>query len=104
MAHDRARRDFATRPITAQFVKVKGWPEAKPAPDAAPPSPEAGGSPEPGRDGAVAALPIPMMLMIGVSFGAVLGLTGWPVLQALGVVNEPVIEVVQRNQWSAPRK
>ena len=39
-----------------------------------------------------------MMAMIGVSFGAVLGLAGWPVLQALGVVNEPVIEVVQRNQ------
>ena len=97
MAHDRARRDFATRPITAQFVKLKGWPEAKPAPDAALPSPEAGGSPEPNRD-TIAALPIPMMLMIGVSFGAVLGLTGWPVLQALGVVNEPVIEVVQRNQ------
>jgi hypothetical protein len=38
------------------------------------------------------------VFMIGVSFGAVLGLTGWPVLQALGVVNEPVIEVVQRNQ------
>jgi len=99
MAHDRARRDFATRPITAQFVKLKGWPEAKPAfPDAVPASPEAGGSPEPDRGGAIAALPIPLMLMIGVTFGAVLGLVGWPVLQALGVVNEPVIEVVQRSQ------
>jgi hypothetical protein len=99
MAHDRARRDFATRPITAQFVKVKGWPEAKPAtiPDAAPSS-AAADSPEPNRDRAIAALPLPMMLMIGVSFGAVLGLTGWPVLQALGVVGEPVIETVQRNQ------
>jgi hypothetical protein len=36
--------------------------------------------------------------MVGVSFGAVLGLVGWPVLQALGVFNEPVIETVQRNQ------
>ena len=97
MAHDRARRDFATRPITAQFVKLKGWPEAKPAPDAAPSSPAAE-SPEPNRDRAIAALPLPMMLMIGVSFGAVLGLVGWPVLQAFGVVNEPVIETVQRNQ------
>jgi hypothetical protein len=98
MAHDRARRDFATRPITAQFVKLQGWPEPKPAtiPDAAPSSPEDGSSPEPNR--AIAALPLPMMLMIGVSFGAVIGLTGWPVLQALGVVNEPVIETVQRNQ------
>jgi serine/threonine protein kinase HipA of HipAB toxin-antitoxin module len=39
-----------------------------------------------------------MMVMIGVSFGGVLGLAGWPVLQAFGVVNEPVIETVQRNQ------
>jgi hypothetical protein len=98
LAHDRARRDFAARPITAQYVKLKGWPEPKPAtiPDEAPSSAEGSGSPEPNR--AIAALPLPMMLMIGVSFGAVLGLTGWPVLQALGVVNEPVIETVQRSQ------
>ena len=97
MAHDRARRDFAARPITAQFVKLQGWPEAKPT-DASPAAPDAAGSPEPKREGAAAALPLPMMLMIGVSFGAVLGLTGWPVLQALGVVAAPVIETVQRNQ------
>jgi chromosome segregation ATPase len=36
--------------------------------------------------------------MIGVNFGAVLGLVGWPMLQALKVVNEPGSEVVQRNQ------
>jgi hypothetical protein len=100
MAHDRARRDLASRPINTQIVKLKAWPEAKPAftSDAGPASTEADGIPEPHRDGAILAFPIAMMVMIGVSFGAVLGLVGWPVLQALGVVNEPVIEVVQRNQ------
>ena len=79
---------------------MKAWPEAKPAvtSDAGPAPAEADSNPEPNRDGAILALPIAMMVMIGVSFGAVLGLVGWPVLQALGVVNEPVIEVVQRNQ------
>jgi len=39
-----------------------------------------------------------MIVMIAVNFGVVLGLVGWPVLQALGVVNKPVIEVVQRSR------
>jgi chromosome segregation ATPase len=39
-----------------------------------------------------------MMVMSAVSFGAVLGLVGWPVLQAFGWVKEPVIETVQRSQ------
>src|SRR5512134_1419311 len=100
MAHDRARRDSVSRPIGTQFFKMKAWPEAKPAvtSDAGPAPAEADGNPQPNRDGAILALPIAMMVMTGVSFGAVLGLVGWPVLQALGVVNEPVIEVVQRNQ------
>jgi len=29
-----------------------------------------------------------MIVMIAVNFGVVLGLVGWPVLQALGVVNK----------------
>jgi hypothetical protein len=79
---------------------MKASPAAKPAvaPDAGPARAEADGNPQPDRDGAALALPIAMMVMIGVTFGAVLGLVGWPVLQALGVVKEPVIEVVQRNQ------
>ena len=100
LVHDRARRDLASRPINTQIVKMKAWPEAKPAltADAGPASTEADGIPEPNRAGAVSAAPMAMMVMVGVSFGAVLGLVGWPVLQALGVVNEPAIEVVQRNQ------
>ena len=39
-----------------------------------------------------------MMVMIAVNFGAVLGLVGWPVLQAFGVVNKPAVEVAQQNQ------
>ena len=31
MAHDRARRDLASRPINTQILKMKAWPEAKPA-------------------------------------------------------------------------
>jgi hypothetical protein len=101
MAHDRARRDAVSRPVGTHFFKMKAWPaEAKPAvtSDAGPAPAEADSNPEPNRDGAILALPIAMMVMIGVSFGAVLGLVGWPVLQTMGVVNEPVIEVVQRNQ------
>jgi len=100
MAHDRARRDLFSRPTNTHIVGMKAWPEAKPAftPDAETASTEADGIPELNRDRAVSPFPVAMMAMIGVSFGAILGLVGWPVLQALGVVNEPVIEVVQRNQ------
>ena len=79
---------------------MNAWPEAKPAftPATKPAATAADRIPEPKRDSATLPFPIPLMLMVGVSFGAVIGLVGWPVLQALGVVNEPVIEVVQRNQ------
>jgi hypothetical protein len=82
------------------MVKMKAWPEAKPAftSEPGPASTEADGIPEPKRDGATVAFPIALTVMIGVSFGATLGLVAWPVLQALGVVNEPVIEVEQRKQ------
>ena len=96
MAHDRAWRNLASRPIGPQNVTTKAWPEAKPAftPDAASASTQADNIPQPNRAG----LPVAMMVMVGVSFGGVLGLVGWPVLQAVGLVNEPVIETVQRNQ------
>ncbi|MGB9367175.1 MAG: hypothetical protein WCE79_14300 [Xanthobacteraceae bacterium] len=98
MAHDRAWRNLASRPISPQNVVTKAWPEAKGAftPDASSASPETAGIPEPNRDRAT--LPVAMMVMVGVSFGGVLGLAGWPVLQAFGLVNEPAIETVQRNQ------
>ncbi len=98
MAHDRAWRNLASRPISPQVFNTKAWPEAKPAftSDASSASPEPGGTQEPNRDRAT--LPAAMMVMIAVNFGAVLGLVGWPMLQAFGLVNEPAVEVVQRNQ------
>ena len=98
MAHDRAWRNLASRPISPQNVMTKAWPEAKGAftPDASAASPETGGIPEPARDRAT--LPVAMMVMIAVNFGAVLGLAGWPVLQAFGVVSKPAVEVAQQNQ------
>lgn len=99
MPHDRSRRDLG-RPINPQAAKMMAWPGAKAAvvPDAAPAATEDREIPEPKRDGANAAVPVAIMLMIGVSFGGVVGLVGWPMLQALGVVNEPVVETVQRSQ------
>ena len=84
MAHDRAWRNLASRPISPLNVMTKAWPGAKGAltPDASSASPEAAGIPEPNRDRAT--LPAAMMVMIAVNFGAVLGLVGWPVLQAFG--------------------
>ena len=78
---------------------MRAWLDAKPAliPDAGV-STEADGRPEPKGDRATREFPIAMIVMIAVNFGVVLGLVGWPVLQALGVVNKPVIEVVQRSQ------
>jgi len=95
MAHDRAWRNLASRPISPLNIITKAFPEAKPAvtPDA---STQTGGTLEPNHDRA--SLPAAMMVMTAVTFGAVVGLVGWPVLQALGVVKEPVIETVQRNQ------
>jgi hypothetical protein len=98
MAHDRAWRNLASRPISPLNVMTKAWPEAKGAftPDASSASPKTDGIPEPTRDRAT--LPAAMMVMIAVNFGAVLGLVGWPVLQTFGVVSKPAIEVVQQNQ------
>ena len=94
MAHDRAWRNLASRPISPQNVMTKAWPGAKGAftPDASSASPEADGVPQPNRDRAT--LPAAMMVMIAVNFGAVLGLVGWPMLQASGLVSEPVIRSV----------
>ena len=97
MAHDRAWRNLASRPIGPLNVITKAWPGAKPAltPDASSASLETG-IPEPNRDRAT--LPAAMIVMIAVNFGAVLGLVGWPMLQAYGLVNKPAVEVAQQNQ------
>lgn len=98
MAHDRAWRNLASRPISPLNVITKAWPEAQGAvtADASSASGEAGGIAEPNRDRA--SVPAAMVVMTAVTFGAVLGLVGWPMLQAFGLVKEPVIETVQRNQ------
>jgi len=98
MAHDRAWRNLASRPISPLNVVTKARPEATPAfaPDASSASREGDGIPKPSRSRAT--FPAAMMVMVGVSFGGVLGLVGWPVLQSFGVVKEPAIEVAQRNQ------
>jgi hypothetical protein len=98
MARDRARREVASRPLYPQIVKPQAWPETKPAsaPDAGPASTEADSVPESKQ--ATRAFPIVMLAMIGVNFGAIVGLVGWPVLQALEIVDKPVIELVQRDQ------
>src|SRR3954471_19092142 len=98
MAHERARRDPVSRPAYPQIVKMQASADAKPAVTSDAVAFEADVIAEPKPDGATPAFPIAMLAMIGINFGAILGLAGWPVLQALKVVNEPVIEVVQRNQ------
>jgi len=99
LAPERARRDLPSRPIYPPIVKTTASPETKPAvtADAGPASAEADGVGvlAPKRDRITRAV---LVTMIGVNFGAVLGLMGWPVLQALNVVNAPVAEIVQRNQ------
>jgi hypothetical protein len=100
MAHDRAWRNLASRPISPQNVKAKASPGAKPAfaavAEAPPAEAKPTSGPEPVRERAN--LPAAIAVMVGVTFGAVLGLVGWPALQAFGVVKEPVIETVQRDQ------
>src|ERR1051325_8404255 len=98
MAHDRAWRNPASRPISPLNVITRAGPEAKGAvaAHAASPAGQADATPEPDRERA--GLPAAMTVMIAVNFGAVLGLVGWPVLQAFGVVGEPAIETVQRSQ------
>jgi hypothetical protein len=99
VARDRARRELASRPAYAQVVNTKAWPDTKPAftPDAEP-AVEADGIVAPKAERATREFPAAMIVMIAVNFGAVLGLVGWPMLQALGVVDKPVVEVVQRSQ------
>jgi cell division protein FtsB len=106
MARDRARRDAVTRPIYPQIVKPQAWPETKPASasDAGTDSTEADNVPESKQAPATRVFPIAMLVMIGVNFGAIVGLVGWPVLQALEVVDKPVIEVVQRDQANSISK
>ena len=99
LSPERARRDLLSRPVYPQFVRPKAQPDATPAAMAdaalAQDSEQADSIPATRRSGATRAI---LVTMIGLNFGAVLGLVVWPMLQALQVVNPPVIETVQRNQ------
>jgi outer membrane murein-binding lipoprotein Lpp len=96
VSHDRARRHPIIRPEYLQLYKVKAGPHAKSAvaPTPAPATP-------PVRSRATRAFLIALMAVVGINFGAILGLVGWGVLQAFGVFGEPAIEKVQREQGAS---
>lgn len=96
LSPERARRDIASRPIYPQVVRPKAPADASAAAiaDAALHAGEADALPA-GRHGRTRAV---LITMIGLNFGAVLGVVAWPMLQALQVVSPPVIETVQREQ------
>ena len=96
VTHDRGRRPPVIRPDYLRLYKVKVGPEAKPA-DATALVPAA----PPARNRAKRAFLIALIAAVGINFGAVLGLVGWGVLQALGVFDEPAIEKVQRAQGAS---
>ena len=96
VTHDRGRRAPVIRPDSLRLYKVKVGPEAKPAETTAlvPAAP-------PARSRARRAFLIALIAVVGINFGAILGLVGWGVLQALGVFDEPAIEKVQRAQGAS---
>ena len=96
------RRSLVSRPAYLQIRKLKAWSDAKLASpsEAAPVSVGAGAAPGSKRDRAGRALLI-AIVALAVNFGAGLGLIGWEALQALGLVAEPAIETVQREQAAA---
>jgi outer membrane murein-binding lipoprotein Lpp len=96
VSHDRARRHPIIRPEYLQLYRVKAGPDAKSAdgPTPAPATP-------PARSRATRAFLIALIAVVGINFGAILGLVGWGVLQAFGVFGEPAIEKVQRAQGAS---
>jgi hypothetical protein len=100
VTHDRARRSPAGRPDYLQIHKVKASADAEPdAAAAAGPAPtDAGSAAGPKRNRAKRAFLIALIAVVAVNFGALLGLVGWGVLQALGLAGAPAIEAVQREQ------
>ena len=95
LSPERARRDLPSRPIYPPLIKPAPANDDSAAAQAEPGAAEAGAIPALKRARATRTV---LITMIGLNFGAVLGLVGWPMLQAVGVVNAPVIETVQRNQ------
>jgi outer membrane murein-binding lipoprotein Lpp len=98
VTHDRARRHPIIRPDVLQLYKVKAGPDAAPGTALQlVPEPVA----PPGRSRARRAFLIMLIVAGGINFGALLGLMGWGVLQAFGVLGEPAIETVQREQGAS---
>lgn len=95
VARDRARRVPVGRPVLLPIQKPQS--DHRPASsDASATSPAADAAPQ--RNPAVRAFLIAMIVMVGLTFGGMLGLIGWPMLQAAGIVDPPVVETVQRRQ------
>jgi hypothetical protein len=99
VARDRARRNPGGRPDYVQTHKVKAWWDAQRASplDAGPTASNAAAGSEQKRDPAARTFLI-AIAAVAVNCGAGLGLVGWGALQSLGLVDEPAIETVQRQQ------
>src|SRR5262249_12360250 len=96
--HDRARRDPVIRPDYLKLYRIKAGPETSPGTALTlVPAPDA----PPERSRARRAFLIALIITVGINFGAIVGLGGWGVLQALGVFGEPAIETVQREQGAS---
>jgi hypothetical protein len=95
----RARRSAVWRADQAQIHALRAPPE----PAAAPATSEA--APRPERDRATRAFLIAMIAAVAVSFGGVVGLVSFNVVQELlrtmGLAGEPMIEAIQRKQAAA---
>ncbi len=100
VTHDRARRQPLIRPDHLKLYKVMAGPDAAPVAGLPAIIPDAEGS-KPQRSRASRAFLIALIAATGVNFGAILGLVGWGVLQAVGVFGEPAVEKIQREQGAA---
>jgi hypothetical protein len=100
VTRDRARRNLLSRPAYAPIQRLKAWSDAKLVSTlrAGPGPIDALGVAGSKHHSVARALLIALMVMVGVNFGAVVGMFGWGALQALGLVAEPAIETAQRRQ------
>ena len=101
VARDRARRNPGSRPAHAAIHQGNAWWDAKLVSilGTGSAAAEAKGA-APNREAGPPGLLIALVAAVAVNCGAGLGLAGWGTLQALGVVAEPAIEKVQRQQAS----
>ncbi len=102
VARDRVRRHPPGRPDFTS-IRVTAWPDAGLASADAGPVPAAEGAP-PKRSRAARAFLIALIAAVAVNFGAVSGSVGWSVLQALGWVAAPAIELNARADSAGERE